>query len=115
MSKEKLVDSVSYWERGRIVYNLLLTALCLTWLVGTWPHFRPAMTLDSLGKLMVLALLANLCYCAAYLIDLPMQVSELRNSWRQRRWILWLSGTLFALLFACYWIADEIYPYVDIA
>jgi hypothetical protein len=25
---------------------------------------------------------------------------------------LWLFGTILALLFACYWIADEIYPYV---
>jgi hypothetical protein len=26
--------------------------------------------------------------------------------------ILWLLGTLFALVVTCYWIADEIYPYV---
>ena len=113
MFTEILQDAVGYWESRRIPYNLLLLALCMTWLVGTWPHFRPAMTLDSLFKMMVLAALANLCYCAAYLVDIPIQRSPLRDNWRQRRWLLWMCGTLLALFFACYWIADEIYPYVD--
>jgi hypothetical protein len=36
-------------------------------------------------------------------------------AWRQRRWALWLFGTLFALVIAYYWIADEIYPFVSAA
>ena len=75
--------------------------------------FRPAFTLQSLGRVLILAALANLCYCAAYLVDVPMQQSSIGITWRRRRWILWVAGTLFALLFACYWIADEIYPFVD--
>ncbi len=31
---------------------------------------------------------------------------------RRRRWGVWLAGTVFALLPANCWIADEIYPYV---
>ncbi|MHB8503327.1 MAG: hypothetical protein ACYDHE_20585, partial [Candidatus Acidiferrales bacterium] len=76
------------------------------------PHFRPALTLTSLLLLAVLALIANACYCAAYLVDIPFQHSSLRSIWKRRRWILWLAGTLFALLLANYWIADEIYPFV---
>ena len=78
-----------------------------------WPHFRPASTLGSLAKVLILAAIANLFYCAAYLVDIPAQRSPFWATWRRRRWILWLGGTLFALLFACYWIADEIYPFVD--
>jgi len=44
------------------------------------------------------------------MIDIPMQHSTLSTAWKRYRWILWLVGTLFALLLANYWIADEIYP-----
>jgi hypothetical protein len=36
--------------------------------------------------------------------------SSLDSVWRRRRWILWLIGTLFAIVLASYWIVDEIYP-----
>jgi hypothetical protein len=39
-----------------------------------------------------------------------MQLSTLAATWKRHRGILWLVGTLFALLLANYWIADEIYP-----
>ena len=32
---------------------------------------------------------------------------------RDRRWVLWTAGTVFAALLACYWIGDEIYPGVS--
>jgi hypothetical protein len=105
-----LSDAIHFWEIRRIFYNLALTAAALLWLAATWPHFRPAFTLTSLLPLTVLALLANVCYCAAYLVDIPMQLSTIVATWKRRRWILWLVGTLFALLLANYWIADEIYP-----
>jgi hypothetical protein len=107
-----LDDALRYWERRRIIYNLLLTAVVVTWIVVTWPHFRSAFTWSSLFALAVLALLANLCYCAAYIVDLPLQFSSFRNLWWRWRWTLFLVGTLFAILFANYWIADEIYSFV---
>lgn len=58
----------------------------------------------------VLALLANFCYSAAYLVDITLLNSNFHAIWLSRRWILWLVGTLFAILLANYWIADEIYP-----
>jgi len=105
-----LVDAIHFWEVRRIFYNLALAAAALFWLIATWPHFRPAFTLVYLPPLTFLALLANACYCAAYLVDIPMQTSTLSIVWKRCRWILWLAGTLFALLLANYWIADEIYP-----
>jgi hypothetical protein len=105
-----LLDAIRFWEFRRLYYNLALAAASIAWLVATWPHFRPALTLKSLLLLSVLALIANACYCAAYLVDIPMQISALGATWKRRRWILWLVGTLFALLLTNYWIADEIYP-----
>ena len=105
-----LANAIRYWEPRRVVYNIALTAITSVWLVVTWPHFRAALTLPSLLALAVLALVANVCYCAAYLVDIPMQFSSYSAVWRRRRWVLWLIGTLFALVVASYWIADEIYP-----
>jgi hypothetical protein len=70
--------------------------------------FPPAIELE-------LAALANLGYCAAYLVDIPVQQSSFGITWRRRRWVLWSLGTLFALLIEYYWIADEIYPSVGAA
>jgi hypothetical protein len=104
--------AAGYWEARRIFYNLALGAVVFTWLVSTWPHFRPAFDLLSLARLVILAVLANVCYCAAYLVDIPMQYSALAAGWQRARFALWLAGTLFAILLANYWIADEIYPFV---
>ena len=105
-----LADALRFWEFRRIFYNLVLSIVAVAWLVMTWPHFRPALTLPSLFLFFILALLANACYCAAYLVDIPMQHSPLAAVWRRRRWLLFLAGTLFAILLENYWIADEIYP-----
>jgi len=105
-----LADAIRFWELRRIFYNLALSIVAVAWLVMTWPHFRPALTLHSLFLFFILALLANACYCAAYLVDIPMQHSALATVWRRRRWVLFLAGSLFAILLANYWIVDEIYP-----
>jgi len=110
-----LDDALRYWEPRRILYNLGLAAVVLAWVGLAWPHFRPALTLPALPLLFVLAVLANVCYCAAYLVDLPLQYSSFRAGWRRRRFVLWLAGMLFAAVLASYWIADEIYPYVSAA
>ena len=107
-----LRDAIGYWERRRTVYNFLLAGVVIIWITTTWPYFRPAFTWPSLVALLVLAMLANLCYCAAYVADLPMQYSSFRNLWRRWRWGLWVIGTLFAIVFTNYWIADEIYSFV---
>ncbi|MGD1212557.1 MAG: hypothetical protein ABR973_14510 [Candidatus Acidiferrales bacterium] len=110
--RDILSDATRYWEPRRITYNFVLTGVVVVWLAATWPHFREALTLHSLLWLFILGMLANLCYCAAYVADVPMQNSVFRDSWRRGRWGLWLTGMLFAVVLANYWIVDEIYPYV---
>ncbi len=99
-----------FWEPRRIPYNAILTLSILLWIVFTWPHFKTALTLSSLGKMLVLALLANLCYSAAYVADFFMQAALPINFHRRIRWAVWLIGMLLALVVENYWIADEIYP-----
>jgi hypothetical protein len=111
--RELLADAVRFWEPRRIPYNLVLIAIVFTWLVATWPHFRPALTLPSLGIFTVLGLIANVCYSVAYLVDIALQTVSIRSVWRRWRWVLWLAGLIFAIVLTNYWIADEIYPYVN--
>lgn len=107
-----LADAARFWEPRRLLYNLLLLAVVLLWVMNTWPHFRPAITLQSLGIMIVLALLANLCYCAGYLAEILIQNVTSSVAWQRQRWAVWVVGTLLAILFENYWIADEIYPFV---
>jgi hypothetical protein len=109
---ETVFSAVRFWEPRRLLYNALLAVVVVTWIVATWPHFRPAMKLASLLPLTVLALLANLCYSAAYLADMVLRNAALRTLNRYR-WGVWVLGTLLALVFENYWISDEIYPFVQ--
>ncbi len=105
-----LSSPARFWELRRLVYNAILTLVVLLWLILTWPHFQLALTLSSLGKFAVLALLANLCYCAAYAADFFMQAVLPIALHRRLRWTIWVLGMLLALVVENYWIADEIYP-----
>jgi hypothetical protein len=105
-------SAARFWEPRRLLYNLALTATALFWLFKDWTLFLPAMKWSTLRAVSVLALLANLCYCAAYLADLAIQQLP-SSAWTRSRWAVFSLGTLFAMLFASYWINDEIYPYVN--
>ena len=104
-------NALRYWEPRRIAYNGALLLVALGWLGFTWPHFRPSFNLPVAGALSVLAILANLCYSAAYLADITAQFSRARQAWFRWRWSVWVLGTLLALVFEMYFIADEIYPH----
>jgi len=106
-------DARRFWERRRLEYNAVLAGIVLVWLVATWPHFRPALNLIALGQMLVLALLANLCFSAAYLADFLAQGLLPQNLWRGLRWTVFVLGMLLAILVENYWIADEIYPDVE--
>lgn len=110
--RDLLSDAIRYWEPRRLGYNAFLTVIVVGWVVFTWPHFRAAFTWQSLLVLFVLAVLSNVCYCTAYVVDIPMQYSAYRDLWRRWRWGLWVVGALFAGAITHYWIADEVYSAV---
>ena len=103
---EVLSDAIRYWEPRRAIYNLALVgvvgAFALSFRTRLLGHF----SFELIFALLVLAVLANVCYCAAYVADVPMQLSVFRDAWRRRRWMLWL----FGVALAWYWVGDEILP-----
>ena len=94
-----LTNAISYWEKRRIPYNLVLMAV----VIYDYLHIEPGFLFhlkswENFLTLVVLAALANVCYCMAYLVDVPVQLSEFRNSWLPRRGLLWGLGTVLAAI-----------------
>ena len=52
--------------------------------------------MDYLLAMFLLAVLANIVYCAVYPIDLFMQFSGLDSAWRRGRVVVLAIGTAFA-------------------
>lgn len=107
---EILSDAIGYWELRRIVYNLTLAAVVIVPATAFWGQIRNQPSFELLLGLSVLAVLANVCYCAAYLVDIPMQFSAHGLAWRRWRWLLWLLGVAFGAALAWFWMGDEILP-----
>jgi pimeloyl-ACP methyl ester carboxylesterase len=74
-----IADALRYWEPRRLVYNGILAAIVIGCLAFSWPVPRQALTLDLALILFVLAVLANVCYCAAYVVDVALQFSSFRE------------------------------------
>jgi len=108
--RDALSDAIRYWELRRIVYNLALAAVVIALAVASWSQIHGRLSFELLLGLVVLAVLANVCYCAAYLVDLPMQLSSHVGAWKRWRGVLWLFGVLFGAALAWYWAGDEILP-----
>ena len=105
-----LREAAQWWEPRRILYNFALAGIFVALTVRTWPRLRPELDSSAVAPLIVLALLANLCYCAAYVVDLAVfsaPAPQHRDRWR---WALFSAGTLFAMFFETYWFLDEILP-----
>jgi len=109
--RDALDSALRYWEWWRIPYNAILVIIVFCWFAFAWPRFRPLVSVAGLQLFFVLAVLANICYCFAYLVDIPLQYSSYRHLWLRRRWLLWGLGMLLASVFANYWLADEVYPF----
>ena len=93
---EFAADAVRYWEPRRLIYNTVLFAVVCVHVMARWPAARAQLTRDHVLVFFMLAVLANVVYCAAYAVDLFAQYSELGEPWSRRRWILLLVGTAFA-------------------
>ncbi len=102
--------AIRFWELRRPWYNAVLFAIVMLWLVLSWPHFRPALNWLDFGRMCVLALLANVFYCSAYVAEFFMQGTLSVAYWRRVRHAIWILGMAIAIVLSNYWIADEIYP-----
>jgi hypothetical protein len=94
--REVLTDAIRFWEPRRIAYNVVLALVVIAVCAFFWPQSRAALTLELAQRLFILAVLANVAYCAAYLVDVPAQLSDFAAAWRRHRWILFAVGVTFA-------------------
>ena len=94
--RDYLSAAIRYWEPRRILYNLGLAVVVVFHIVRGWPSSRESLHFNGLLLLFALAVLANVAYCAAYVVDIVVQMSGFRDSWLRLRWILFAIGLAFA-------------------
>jgi len=94
--REAVSDALRCWEPRRIVYNLVLALIVLAYFAVSWPASLKAVSVEGVLVVFVLAVLANVCYCAAYLADVFVQVSGFREAWQKWRFVLFVIGVAFA-------------------
>ena len=90
-----LTDAIRYWEPRRIAYNAVLAIVVLYYFWLGYPASRKDLVNAALF-VFLLAVLANVAYRAAYVVDFFAQSSGYLLSWRRYRWIVFAIGLLFA-------------------
>jgi hypothetical protein len=96
--RQIVTNTISFWERGRIIYNVVLAVIVAS--VFALSNANENLSLHMAVELIVLAVLANIVYCAAYVVDVFVQLSDLRDVWLRRRWVLFGAGLLLASVIA---------------
>ncbi len=94
--REYATDAIKFWEPLRIAYNLVLAAIVVVYFVVGYPLSRGMLSIDFCLSLFLLAVVANIAYCAAYIADIFAQASGFHELWRRYRWLLFAIGTAFA-------------------
>jgi hypothetical protein len=94
--RDLTTDALRYWEVRRLFYNALLAIIVCAHFVAAWPASKSALTVDGFLALFVLAVLANVAYCAVYAADIFIQFSGFRDSRARWRLILLIVGFGFA-------------------
>jgi hypothetical protein len=96
--RESITDSIGYWEPRSIIYNVVLAAVVGIYFALGLPFSKTLLTLNFILVIFVLAVLANVAYCAAYVVDVFAQGSGFREAWQSKRWILFLIGLILAAI-----------------
>ena len=94
--RECATDAIRYWEPRRLIYNSALAVIVLSYFAINYPASKTALSVDFALGVFLLAVLANVAYCVAYIPDIFAQMSGFRLLWVKYRWILLLLGILFA-------------------
>lgn len=94
--RDSVTDAMKFWEPLRLVYNGVLAVIVIGYFAAGYPKSREMLSLDVIFFIFILAVLANVAYCAAYIVDLFVQASLFSAAWRRFRWILFLIGLALA-------------------
>jgi hypothetical protein len=95
-----VADALRYWEPRRLFFNAALAAVVGGHMVARWSSAQEFLSFNILLGLFFLAVLANVCYCAVYGVDLFVRFSGLQAAWERARVIILLVGTAFAAVIA---------------
>ena len=98
--REAASNAIRFWERARIGYNLVLAAVVIGYFIAGLPLSRSGLSVDVVFGLFILAVVANVAFCAAYPVDIFAQMSGFDPAWRKARWIVLFIGILFAAAIA---------------
>lgn len=90
--RDVVTDSLRYWEKMRLIYNGVLGLGCMAFIALFGLPGGPA----GIIAMLIMAVPANLFYCAVYPVDLVLQVSHFRDTWCRWRVLLFLAGLGFA-------------------
>jgi hypothetical protein len=90
-----VANALRYWEPRRIAYNLVLGSVVVVHMLLASPALDK-LSFDSALGMFILAVLANVAYCAVYVVDLFVQFSGLDKPWRRGRLVVLIVGTAFA-------------------
>jgi hypothetical protein len=96
--REYATDAIKFWEPWRLFYNLAPAAIVIVYFALGYPVSRAVLSVDCCLGLFLLAVIANVAYCAAYMVDIFAQASGFREVWRRYRKLLFVIGTLFAAI-----------------
>jgi len=86
--REIFTDALRFWEWRRPFYNLALAAVVITEFTRKWPLSKLSLSFGIVLHIFILAVLANVAYCAAYLVEIFVQFSDFREPWRRYRFAL---------------------------
>lgn len=96
--RDYLTDAIRFWEPRRVIYNVVLAAIVIAYFWVGYPQSKTAITVDLALSLCMLAVFANVAYCAAYLADVFVQASGFREVWQRSQWVLFALGTAVAAI-----------------
>lgn len=103
-------NAIRFWEPRRAIYNAALAGMVIVQFVVQLPESKQSLGLDVYVQLFVMSVVANVLYCAAYAIDIPLQHAGFGRHARWR-WPVLVIGTMFALALA-YLVTEGIFvPY----
>jgi hypothetical protein len=101
--RESLTNAIRYWEKMRLVYNvvlLLVVAGCFAW---NYSAVGSKLSVNVFFSMILCGILLNVLYCAAYIVDVCVQMTEFRERWAKFRWRLFAIGALFAAIVTRFW------------
>jgi hypothetical protein len=97
-----VANALRYWEPRRLIYNGVLALVVLVEIA--LKRASQQVTFDLLLGLFILAVLANVAYCAAYAVDLFVQFSGLDAPWQRGRILVLVIGIAFGAALAHFFV-----------